>query len=208
MEFSLSNHDENLAWSEMILDRNDSFLLVVDMQERLVPAVMEPEKVTANCLRLMKAATLLAVPIFLTEHCTDRIGRTIPVLRERVNDGEILRKTHFSAWREPHCRERISALEPKSAIIAGTEAHVCVLQTALDLKDAGFEPRLVVDAVSTRNAVDYSTALARARDNGIETVTLEMVLFEWLEHGEAPAFRDVLKIVKDTNHQTILSDKE
>jgi nicotinamidase-related amidase len=191
----------------MILDRNDSFLLVIDMQERLVPAVMESEKATANCLRLMKAAELLAVPVFLTEHCADRIGRTIPILRERVNERQILQKTHFSAWRDPPCRERISALNLGSAVVAGTEAHVCVLQTALDLKAAGLEPRLVVDAVSTRHADDRSAALDRARNNGIETVTLEMVLFEWLENGESPAFRDVLKIVKEAETRTIMTDR-
>ena len=180
----------------MNLDRADSFLLLIDLQARLVPAVTNPENVVANCLRLMKAAELLAVPAFLTEHCADKIGETVEVLRTHAKEEQILRKQHFSAWREPACQARLAGLERRTPVIAGMEAHVCVLQTTLDLKANGYEPRLVIDAISTRNPTDLAVAAERARLNGIETVTVEMVLFEWLERGDTAGFRDVLALIK------------
>jgi len=180
----------------MILDRSDSFLLLVDLQERLVPAVMNPRQVVGNCLRLMRAAELLEVPVFLTEHCAGKIGQAVSEVRDRVGEEQILQKISFSTLREPRCRERLAALGRRSPVVAGTEAHVCVLQTALDLKAAGYAPRYVVDAVSARKETDLSGAIARAQANGIETMTVEMVLFEWLERGDDAKFGAVLELIK------------
>lgn len=181
----------------MILERADSFLILIDLQERLVPAVREPRQVVANCLRLMRAAELLEVPVFLTEHCADKIGPAVDEIRGRVEEAQILQKRTFSTLREPQCRERLDALGRPSPVVAGTEAHVCVLQTALDLKAAGYAPRYVVDAVSTRKESDLSAAIARAEDHGIEVMTVEMVLFEWLGHGDDPNFGSVLALIKN-----------
>ena len=181
----------------MILDRSDSFLLVIDLQERLVPAVMDPRRVVDTCLRLMRAAELLEVPLFLTEHCAEKIWPAVREVRERVGEAQVLQKRSFSTLREPRCRERIEALGRRSPVIVGTEAHVCVLQTALDLKAAGYEPRYVVDAVSARKKSDLDAAIARAEAGGIEAVTVEMVLFEWLGRGDDPRFGSVLELIKE-----------
>jgi len=180
----------------MILDRSDSFLLLVDLQERLVPAVMNPRQVVGNCLRLMRAAELLEVPVFLTEHCAGKIGQAVSEVRDRVGEEQVLQKTSFSTLREPRCRERLAALGRRSPVVAGTEAHVCVLQAALDLKAAGYTPRYVVDAVSSRRQADLTAAIARAQANGIEAMTVEMVLFEWLERGDDDQFGAVLELIK------------
>jgi nicotinamidase-related amidase len=180
----------------MILDRADSFLLLIDLQERLVPAVREPRRLVGNCLRLMHAAEMLEVPLFLTEHCADKIGPVVEEIRTRVEETQVLQKRSFSTLREPRCRERLEGLGRLSPVIAGTEAHVCVLQTALDLKAAGYAPRYVVDAVSTRKESDLTTAVARAEANGIEVMSVEMVLFEWLGRGDDPDFGSVLELIK------------
>jgi len=109
----------------------------------------------------------------------------------------VLEKIHFDAVSEPACTERFAALDRPQAVIAGTEAHVCVLQTALGLKQAGYEPYLVVDAVSSRNATDKAAAVGRLRDAGVSAVTTEMVLFEWLARGDTAEFRDLLPLIKD-----------
>jgi nicotinamidase-related amidase len=136
----------------MLLDRARCFLLIVDMQERLVPAVLEREKVVGNALRLVAAARRLAVPVLMTEHCPAKIGPLVSELR--------------------------------------------VLQSALSLLDAGYRPVVVSDAVSSRKAYDRDVALQRLRDAGIGLVTTEMVLFEWLERGDAPEFRELLPLIK------------
>ncbi len=109
----------------------------------------------------------------------------------------MLEKIQFDAVSEPACAERFAALDRPQAVIAGTEAHVCVLQTALGLKQAGYEPYLVVDAVSSRNATDKAAAVGRLRDAGVAAVTTEMVLFEWLARGDTAEFRDLLPLIKD-----------
>ena len=168
----------------MLLDRNDCFLLVVDVQEKLAPAVLEREQVVANAVRLIKGAQRLNVPVLLTEHCADRIGPLLPELRGLVLEDAILPKVHFATAREPACVDRLSGLGRSQCVLAGMETHVCVLQSALSLKKIGYRPHVVSDAVSSRRTHDKDAALARLRDAGVGLVTTEMVIFEWLERGE------------------------
>lgn len=180
----------------MLLDREDCFLLVVDVQERLAPAVKERQRVVANAVRLVEAAKRLQVPIFMTEHCAEKIGPVLPELRDRVPDAAILPKVHFAAAREPACAAPLSELRRSQCVIAGMETHVCVLQSAISLKEAGYLPHVVSDAVSSRQTVDKETALERLRDTGVGLVTTEMVIFEWLERGDDEAFGDLLPLIK------------
>jgi len=180
----------------MLLDRARCFLLIVDMQERLVPAVLERETVVGNALRLVAAAQRLAVPVLMTEHCPAKIGPLVSELRGVVDADAILTKVHFAAAREPDCAARFAALGRPLAVLAGTEAHVCVLQSALSLLDAGYRPVVVSDAVSSRKAHDRDIALQRLRDAGVGLVTTEMVIFEWLERGDVPEFRELLPLIK------------
>ncbi len=180
----------------MRIGRDTSFLLIIDMQEKLVPAVEQPDRVVANAARLMSGAARLEVPILLTEHYPKGIGPIVPALRDLAPAGAVLEKIHFDAVSEPACAERFAALDRPQAVIAGTEAHVCVLQSALGLKQAGYEPYLVIDAVSSRNATDKAAPVARLRDAGVAAVTTEMVLFEWLARGDTAEFRDLLPLIK------------
>jgi nicotinamidase-related amidase len=180
----------------MRIGRDTSFLLIVDMQEKLVPVVEQPDRVVANAARLMTGAARLGVPILLTEHYPKGIGPTVPALRELAPAGAVLEKIHFDALSEPAFAEHLAALDRPQAVVAGTEAHVCVLQSALGLKQAGYRPYLVVDAVSSRRPEDKETAVARLRDAGVAAVTTEMVLFEWLARGDTTEFTDLLGLIK------------
>jgi nicotinamidase-related amidase len=180
----------------VLLDRKDCFLLVVDVQERLAPAVLDRDRVVANAVRLVEAAKRLEVPILMTEHCAAKIGPVLPELRTLVSEDAILPKVHFAAAREPVCATRFAQLGRSQCVIAGMEAHVCVLQAAMSLQDAGYQPQVVSDAVSSRHGDDKEAALKRLRDSGVGLVTTEMVIFEWLERGDDSEFGKLLPIIK------------
>ncbi len=180
----------------MRIGRDTSFLLIIDMQEKLVPAVEQPDRIVANAARLMAGAARLEVPTLLTEHYPTGIGPVVPTLRALAPAGAVLEKIYFDAASEPACAKRFAALGRPQVVVAGTEAHVCVLQTTLGLKQAGFEPYLVVDAVSSRKSEDKAVAIVRLRDAGVAAVTTEMVLFEWLGRGDTAEFRDLLPSIK------------
>ncbi len=182
---------------QVLLDRENCFLLIVDVQVKLAPAVPESARVTANAARLAAAAKRLGVPVLMTEHCADRIGPVVGELRSLVPGDAILPKVHFAAAREPDCARRFAELGRPLPVIAGLEAHVCVLQTAISLKQAGYHPHVVADAVASRHEVDKEIALARLRDGGIGLATTEMAIFEWLARGDDEAFRDLLPVIKD-----------
>ena len=171
------------------IEASRSALLVIDLQTRLMPAIDGGPAVVAATQRLLRAARLLEVPIAITEQNPAGLGPTVPGL-----DGPApLAKMSFDA-----CRDGGLARLPDrpTMVLAGAEAHVCVLQTALGLLDAGRHVVLVADAVGSRTALSHTTALRRLERHGAEIVTSEMVLFEWLGTATHPRFRDVLAMLK------------
>ncbi len=175
----------------MLLDRETSQLLLIDLQEKLVPAIDGGDAVVSRAAALLRMARLLKIPVLATEHMAERIGGTVPSLD--LASGEVFAKASFSAMRQDGFRERMAR---RQVVVCGTEAHVCVMQTALDLHDAGFSVAVVVDAVGSRHVLDRETALHRMEGAGIARVSAEMVMFEWLGGGNDPAFREALKIIK------------
>jgi len=169
-----------------------SILLIIDLQGRLLPAIEDGETVLANATWMVDVAQAVDVPVLATEQYPQGLGLTDANLRARLPVGSIIEKTFFSAVAE-------GALLPLADtartqwIVAGTEAHVCVQQTVLDLLAAGREVFVVDDAVGSRRAFDRERALRRMERNGAEIVTREMVAFEWLAQANTPLFRDVLK---------------
>lgn len=178
-----------------LIRRAHSQLLLVDYQTRLAPAIHQGEAAIGQALRLMKAARRLGAPIRATEQAPGRIGPTVDALAGLLTESEIFSKTHFSAAREPGFDAHLAPDRPQ-IVIGGMEAHVCVLQTAMDLRRAGCQVFVVADAVGSRLEADKAAALARMREAGIAVVTAEMVLFEWLEDARDPAFRDLLPVIK------------
>lgn len=181
----------------MLVKADESFLLIVDVQEKLAPAVDGANRIVANIVFLAEAASLLNVPILITEHCPDRIGHTLPDIIHAAENAKIVDKVHFCAQSEPGFTTAVRRLDCSKPIICGMEAHVCVLQTALGLYEAGYYPFVSADAVASRNNEDYLTALKRFCQNGIEVVTCEMVVFEWLQRADTSEFRDLLALIKE-----------
>jgi nicotinamidase-related amidase len=177
----------------LTLDRTGSALLLVDFQSRLMPAIADGDAVVANAHRLLDAARLLELPVVVTEQYAKGLGPTVPEL-DPGPDVAVFHKTSFDACRMP---DFLGVLPDRQAlVVAGCETHVCVMQTALGLIDAGRQVFLVRDAVGSRRAENKEAAIRRLERHGAEIVTTEMVIFEWLERIEHPRFRDALALVK------------
>lgn len=181
----------------MLLKHQESLVLIVDVQEKLAPAILGIDMVEKNIAALLTAADRLAVPVVVTEHCADKIGPTVPPLMELVKKDAVVHKRRFSAQSEPHIAEHFASLKRNKIVVAGTESHVCVLQTTLDLKKAGYQPYLMVDGTSSRYQQDKDVAINRMGAKGVELVTMEMVLFEWLEEGDTELFRELFPLVRN-----------
>ena len=202
----------------MLLDADDSQLVLVDYQARLMPAIHEGDLVVANALKLARLAQLLDVPAWGTEENPAALGENPPELRALCR--KTLAKMHFSAvadgladlLRAPVRQQQggnarslpkhLQKPQPQGAdgrntvVIAGCEAHVCLLQTALDLLDEEFEVWVVTDACSSQTERNRDAAFDRLAGAGAELVTTQMVAFEWLRTAEHPAFREALALIK------------
>jgi nicotinamidase-related amidase len=180
----------------MLLAAEGAVLLLIDLQERLMPVIHDHEAVVARAVRLAEAATLLGVPVRATEQNPAALGPTVPQLAGYPQ--AVTAKTTFSAAGDPG----FPALLPAGSgeiVVAGCEAHVCVLQTVLDLIAAGRRVVWAADATGSRDPADRAAALDRARRHGAEIVTSEMVLFEWLRDAKHPSFKQVHSLLTSGN---------
>jgi nicotinamidase-related amidase len=176
------------------LDPASSLLLLIDLQERLLPAIEGGAAVLANARRLLDAARLLGVPVLVTEQNPRGLGATVPDLAGAATIAPTIVKTSFDALRAPGLLERLP--EGVVPVVAGCEAHVCVLQTVLGLLDARGRAVVVGDAVGSRRAESRDAALRRMERHGAEVVTAEMAIFEWLGTSDHPRFREALALVR------------
>ncbi|MBV8094132.1 MAG: isochorismatase family protein, partial [Acetobacteraceae bacterium] len=165
----------------------------IDFQERLVPAIDGGQAVVAQAQRLAQAARLLGVPVLATEQLPHRLGPTVAPLRDLPL--AVIPKAEFDACRAANVR---SALPPDRAtiVLTGCEAHVCVLQTAFGLLEAGYRVAVARDAAGSRRPESKEAAVARLTQAGADIVTAEMVIFEWLGTANRPEFREVLPLIK------------
>jgi nicotinamidase-related amidase len=201
----------------MLLDAEDSQLVLVDYQARLMPAIHEADLVVANAGRLARIAQLLQVPLWATEENPAGLGATVEALQPLVagrvvakmafdGTGDLLPKLKPPAKAQggnarslPKHLQKAAPQPPRgreSIVIAGCEAHVCLLQTALGLLDEEFDVWVVTDACSARTERSRDAAFDRLAGAGAELVTTEMVAFEWLRNAEHPRFKEVLGLVK------------
>jgi nicotinamidase-related amidase len=176
------------------INSETSSLLVIDFQSRLMPAIDDGLRAVANARILLDAAALLDIPVLFTEQNAKGLGATVPELMEGRPDIGIAHKMTFDAGRAPGFADTLS--RRPDIVIAGCEAHVCVLQTVLGLLDLGRRVYVVRDAIGARRPESKETAIARMRGNGAEIVTTEMVVFEWLGTAEHPLFRKVVALIK------------
>ncbi len=177
----------------LTIDARSSTLLVVDFQARLMPAIDQGAAAVANARRLIDAAALHDIPVVFTEQNARGLGPTVAELAP--DPSAVAHKMTFDACRTPgFLEERLPA--DRTLVVAGCEAHVCVLQTVLGLLERGRRVFLVRDAVGARRAESKETAIRRMERHGAEVVTTEMVVFEWLEAVEHPRFRQTLALIK------------
>lgn len=177
----------------MLLNKNDSLLLLVDVQEKLTPAILNKEPLIARSEWLLKLALRLGVPILASEQYPQGLGRTIESLRHYIPQEDCIEKIHFSCMQDPHFPKKLEQYHKKQILLIGIEAHVCVLQTALDMNDAGFDVYVVVDAVGSRKEQDLKYGLKRMKQQGIHLITAEMVFFEWIRYAGSPEFKSLSK---------------
>lgn len=180
----------------MMLRADRSIFLIVDVQAGLARAVAGAERCIDRLGLLLEAAGRLAVPVIVSEHYPKGLGHTDPRLLPLPNGAQVLDKISFSCWRQPELAAAIEAARRPAIVLAGMETHVCVLQTALDLQEAGYAVHLVADASGSREPADSEIALERLARHGVEIVTSEMVVFEWLERGDTPDFKALIGAIK------------
>jgi nicotinamidase-related amidase len=178
------------------LDRKQAQLLVVDMQEKLLPSIAEHAAVTSQAERMIRAATILQLPITVSEQYPRGLGRTVPAILAAAEGAARCEKLTFSFCADPACRTRIVALERPQVVIVGIEAHVCVLQTALDLLAMSLRPVVLADAVGSRRALDYSVALDGMRAAGITVTTVESAIFQLLHEAGTDLFKRMLPVIR------------
>ncbi len=174
----------------MLLSAKHSSLLLIDIQDRLLPAMAAADQVVAKSAILLKAARELALPITVSEQYPKGLGHTVSDLQG--NDAKVMEKLHFSCWRDEAMKARFIKLHETGrpqVIVAGIEAHVCVLQTCIDLALAGFGVFAVADAMSSRKIESAELAFHRMRTAGVEVVNTEMVVFELLENAGTAQFK-------------------
>ncbi len=174
----------------MLIDRDNSALLVVDVQERLLPHIHDWQRLLDNVIWLVRVAQHLRVPVMASEQYPKGIGATHADLRVLLPAGAVAEKVHFSCA-AAQCLGGLPGAERRQIVMCGIESHVCVLQSALDLRAQGKEVFVVADAVSSRDAANRELALARMRSHGVEIVAREMVAFEWLKRAGTDEFRAV-----------------
>lgn len=177
------------------LTRALATVLVVDLQQKLLPAMHEADSCVAAAARLIKAAGTLGVPVIATEQYPAGLGRTDPRISELLAANRTFEKTQFSAWIEP-VRAVLAHSGRNQVILVGIETHVCVQQTALDLLRDGKQVWLCVDAVTSRRPLDSQVACDRLRHAGAIVTTTESVIFELLGEAGTQEFKNILKIVK------------
>jgi nicotinamidase-related amidase len=177
----------------MMLAAARSTLLLIDLQQRLMPSIAGAEGVVLNARRLAEAARLVEVPVLATEQNPAGLGGNVEAIAALAS--RTLAKNFFDATRESGFEDFLPEDRPM-VVVAGCETHVCVMQTVLGLLGQGRSVALVSDAVGSRSEANRDAALARAKAHGAELVTTEMVVFEWLETSDHPRFREALKLVK------------
>jgi len=180
----------------MRLERENTIGLVIDIQERLVPAMEESEQLVENCSKLIQGLQILGLPLLVTQQYTKGLGETIDEIKALIPDFEYIEKKDFSCFEEAVVAEKLALSGAKNVIICGIESHVCVLQTAIDLKEAGYVPVVVVDCIASRSFDNVDLALERFRHEGILMTSYESILFELSRSAAAPGLKEISKLVK------------
>ncbi len=182
--------------SEKILNKEQTALLIIDLQEKILPVILNSDRVIKKSIQLIKGFKVLNLPIFYTEQYPKGLGQTHHEIKKELEGLTPIYKMSFSCFGADDLFLRLYDNNITSVVIAGVESHVCVMQTVLDLLANDFKVYLAADSVSSRTELDYKIATDRMRRHGAEVTTTESILFELLEVCGTDEFRNISKIVK------------
>lgn len=180
----------------MRIPKENTAGLVIDIQERLFPHIHDHKTIARNTGILVEGLKVLGVPVLVTQQYTRGLGPTIPELLDLMEGFPLIEKTAFSCCDEPDFIKALADTHKQFILIAGIESHVCVLQTAFDLFEKGYQPILVEDCVSSRKATDKSTSVNRMREEGAIVTSYESILFELCRYAGTDEFKSISKLVK------------
>lgn len=175
-----------------MLEANNSLVLMIDVQERLVGA-LEKNVIVEKSQKIIDGANVLGIPVLATEQYPKGLGHTVVTL---ADDTEVVEKTYFNALLEDGMLDKIKSYGKKQIILFGIETHICVYQTACALIEAGFEVYIIKDACASRNKYEFKQGIEAMRDNGAKISCVEMTLFEWLKGAKNPKFKEVQALIK------------
>lgn len=177
--------------------REDTAALIVDYQEKLVPAMYKKEELVENTVKLLQGLKALEIPCIVTQQYTKGLGMTVGPVREALGENfKFYDKKAFSCMDEEEIKAEFEELGKKNVLVCGMEGHICVLQSIIDLKDAGYQPVLVTDCCSSRKEEDKICGIERAKQEGALLTTFEAVLFEMTRKSGTPVFKEISKIIK------------
>lgn len=179
-----------------MLNPVESALVVVDVQSSLVAVVDRSSDVIPKVLQAIQGCQALEIPVIPTLQVPEKLGPIHPELAEQLKNETPISKTAFSALREPEFMLALRQSGRKQVLLAGIETHVCVMQTGLDLLDAGFDVYALADAVFSRTDENYRLGLQRLHDAGAKISSVEMALFELIRSSKHPQFRTISKLIK------------
>ena len=182
-------HDDK----QNLVAREDCVLAIIDIQEKLLPAISDKEKVTENIVRLIRFSNIVGLPIVVTEQ--EKLGNTIPELKKQLGDFQPISKTHFNCFSCNDFADRIDKIGRRTLILAGVEAHICVAQTAIFALPR-FNVHIISDAVSSRARENHIVSIERMRQYGATISSTEMFIYELLQKAGTDEFKATLPLVK------------
>ena len=170
--------------------------LIVDIQEKLYPVIADKEILLTNCIKLVTGLQILNIPIIVTQQYSKGLGATVSEISSLFQPFEYIEKNSFSCQDEPKFADSLTHSGKTNILICGIESHVCVLQTAIDLQEQGYQPIVISDCISSRQLAEKQVVLQRLALEGIRVSTVESILFELTRFASASEFKSISKIVK------------
>ena len=197
MSLEKENAVDNAVWrSPLLMNRTDTAIIVIDVQEKLLPHIADNEEMVFNIERILEAANELQIPVFVSEQYPKGLGHTISEFEVLLDSFPVYEKSMFSIRECEPLWEQLQKRDIKNVLLVGIETHVCVFQSAMDLLANGYEVYVCIDAVGSRFEEDYMTAMQRMETSGVTLLTTEMAMFEWCEAAGTPEFKSISKLVQ------------
>ena len=180
-----------------ILSENETLVLMIDVQEKLLNAMFNKEIVKKNSSIIAKVTSILEMPVVLTEQYPKGLGITVPEVKDFLcNDTKIFEKSAFSALEDEDVFDEIKTWNKRQIVICGVETHICVSQTVNSLVELGYDVSVISDACGSRAEQEHLAGINRIKENGAHIITTEMALFEWLKTSKHPKFKEIQALIK------------